>query len=49
MVHPGHADDTLRGWDGYAAEREVELAALLSPEVVGRVKGGDLKVEGFRQ
>jgi chitin disaccharide deacetylase len=47
MVHPGHVDDALQAVDAYTWQREHELAALLSPPVVERMRRGDFALIGF--
>jgi chitin disaccharide deacetylase len=47
MVHPGYADADLLGWDPYVVERERELAALRSPEVLARLTRSDLRLVRF--
>lgn len=47
MVHPGYVDDDLMRWDRYGAERECELLALRSPEVLSRLTQGGLRLARF--
>jgi predicted glycoside hydrolase/deacetylase ChbG (UPF0249 family) len=47
MVHPGYVDDALPGGDPYTVERERELRALTSPEVLGRLRSGDIELLHF--
>lgn len=47
MVHPGHVDGPLPGDDTYTTQREVELAALTSPDVVGRLHAGRIRLIHF--
>ena len=47
MVHPGYADGDLAAWDGYAAPRARELAALTRPEVRERFRGGRFRLIHF--
>jgi predicted glycoside hydrolase/deacetylase ChbG (UPF0249 family) len=43
MVHPGKPDGLLEKEDAYAREREVELKALVDPEIKNLVL--DLNIE----
>jgi len=47
MVHPGYVDQPLPGDDHYTVERERELRALTSPEVLGRLRAGDIQLLHF--
>jgi predicted glycoside hydrolase/deacetylase ChbG (UPF0249 family) len=47
MVHPGRVDEALRAADAYTWQRELELAALLSPAVRDRLRRGDITLSGF--
>jgi len=47
MVHPGHPDGDLAGWDDYRAPRAVELAALTSPVVRARFASGAFRLVHF--
>jgi predicted glycoside hydrolase/deacetylase ChbG (UPF0249 family) len=47
MVHPGYADGDLAAWDGYAAPRARELAALTRPEVRERFRAGRFQLIHF--
>jgi predicted glycoside hydrolase/deacetylase ChbG (UPF0249 family) len=40
MVHPGYADRALPGNDPYTWQREIELAALLSPSILALLHDG---------
>ena len=48
MVHPGRVDDALAGADGYTWQREIELAALVSPRLGERLRRDDVTLIGFR-
>jgi predicted glycoside hydrolase/deacetylase ChbG (UPF0249 family) len=47
MVHPGHPDGDLAGWDDYTAPRALELAALTSPVVRARFASGAFRLVHF--
>ena len=47
MVHPGYVDGPLPGNDPYTTQREVELEALLSPDVVERLRAGRICLTHF--
>jgi predicted glycoside hydrolase/deacetylase ChbG (UPF0249 family) len=47
MVHPGYVDADLLRCDDYASERELELAALRSPQVLTRLGRGDVRLVRF--
>jgi chitin disaccharide deacetylase len=47
MVHPGYVDQPLPGNDRYTVERERELRALTSPEVLERLRRGDIELLHF--
>ena len=47
IVHPGYADSELLRWDSYAEGRELELAALRSAPVRGRLARGDIALVSF--
>jgi chitin disaccharide deacetylase len=47
MVHPGHPDGDLAGWDDYTAPRAAELAALTSPVVRARFASGAFRLVHF--
>ena len=47
MVHPGYVDQPLPGTDRYTVERERELRALTSPEVLERLRRGDIELLHF--
>jgi predicted glycoside hydrolase/deacetylase ChbG (UPF0249 family) len=47
MVHPGYVDGPLPDDDSYTSEREVELRALLSADVLGRLHGGKIRLTHF--
>jgi chitin disaccharide deacetylase len=49
MVHPGYDDDGLAAQDDFHAERAIELSALCDPEVVARLRKGDVKLVTFRE
>jgi hypothetical protein len=48
MVHPGRVDDALTAVDAYTWQREIELAALVSPELRDRLRRDDIALCGFR-
>lgn len=47
MVHPGYVDTDLLRWDSYGQERERELVALRSPQVLTRLTRGDPQLVRF--
>jgi len=47
MVHPGHPDGDLAGWDDYTTPRAAELAALTSPVVRARFASGAFRLVHF--
>src|SRR6266699_977000 len=47
MVHPGHPDGDLAGWDDYTTPRAAELAALTSPMVRARFASGAFRLVHF--
>lgn len=47
MVHPGYVDADLLSWDSYGQERERELIALRSPQVLTRLTRGDPRLVRF--
>lgn len=47
MVHPGYVPEPLPGNDPYAKQREVELGALTSAEVLARLHGGRIHLIHF--
>lgn len=47
MVHPGYVDADLLRWDTYGQERERELVALRSPQVLTRLTRGDPQLVRF--
>jgi predicted glycoside hydrolase/deacetylase ChbG (UPF0249 family) len=47
MVHPGYVDGALPGHDAHSVERERELRALTSPEVLDRLRRGDIELVHF--
>lgn len=47
VVHPGYGDAELARWDGYCAERQVELAGLLSERLRARLSRGDITLARF--
>ncbi|HEX4561420.1 MAG TPA: ChbG/HpnK family deacetylase [Gemmatimonadales bacterium] len=47
MVHPGYVDAELVEWDGYVQDRECELVALRSPQVLTRLTRGDFTLGRF--
>ena len=49
MVHPGYDDDVLAAQDPFRVERETDLAALRDPDVIARLKRGDVKLVSFRE
>ena len=49
MVHPGYASAPLPGNDSYVAQREVELRALLSPDVRARLHSDRITLTNFGQ
>lgn len=49
MVHPGHVDGALPGDDAYTAQREIELKALMSSDVVGRLYSGRIRLINFAE
>jgi predicted glycoside hydrolase/deacetylase ChbG (UPF0249 family) len=49
MVHPGYVDGPLPGNDRYTWQREAELRALTSPEVLARLRGPAIELVHFGQ
>lgn len=49
MVHPGYVDGDLIAWDHYGREREGELRALCSPQVLDRLRRADLRLVRFAE
>lgn len=47
MVHPGHPDGDLAGWDDYTTPRAAELAALTSSVVRARFASGAFRLVHF--
>jgi predicted glycoside hydrolase/deacetylase ChbG (UPF0249 family) len=47
MVHPGYVDADLLRWDSYGHDRERELVALRSPQVLTRLTRGDPQLVRF--
>ena len=47
MVHPGYVSEPLPGNDRYTTQREQELRALLSPEVLARLQLGSIRLARF--
>jgi len=47
MVHPGYVDADLLTWDSYGQDRERELIALRSPQVLTRLTRGDPQLVRF--
>lgn len=47
MVHPGYVDADLLRWDSYGQDRERELVALRSPQVLNRLTRGDPQLVRF--
>lgn len=47
MVHPGYVNGPLLNNDSYTSEREVELRALLSTDVLARLHGGKIRLMHF--
>lgn len=47
IVHPGYADPQLALLDAYTIAREGELAALLSPSIIARLRRGDIALTCF--
>ncbi|MSR36304.1 MAG: ChbG/HpnK family deacetylase [Gemmatimonadetes bacterium] len=46
-VHPGHVTPELKALDPCTVDREGELAALTSPDVLARLHDGSLRLIGF--
>jgi predicted glycoside hydrolase/deacetylase ChbG (UPF0249 family) len=49
MVHPGYVAGPLPGGDSYTTQREIELRALTSPDVLQRLRSGRIRLINFRQ
>lgn len=49
MMHPGHDDEVLATQDVYRVEREVEVAALLHPDVRARLDKGNIRLVTFAE
>lgn len=49
MVHPGHVPAQLPGNDPYTTQREIELRALTSPEVLTRLRSGEIRLISYGQ
>ena len=47
MVHPGHVPEPLPGDDPYTTQRERELRALLSPDVLAKLHDGSIRLLRF--
>ena len=47
MVHPGYVPEPLPGNDRYTKQREVELSALTSAEVLSRLHAGRIHLIHF--
>jgi hypothetical protein len=47
MVHPGYADGPLPNDDSYTTQREVELSALISREVLDRLRDRRIRLTHF--
>jgi predicted glycoside hydrolase/deacetylase ChbG (UPF0249 family) len=47
MVHPGYVPGPLPGGDAYTTQREIELRALTSPEVLERLHSGRIRLMHF--
>jgi predicted glycoside hydrolase/deacetylase ChbG (UPF0249 family) len=49
MVHPGYVSSPLPGADPYTTQREAELRALTSPDVLERLHSGRIRLAHFGQ
>ncbi len=47
MVHPGYSCSSLAALDSYSVEREIELHALTSPELLRRIHASDIELTNF--
>lgn len=47
MVHPGYVPESLPGNDAYTTQREVELRALTSPDVIALLHSGRIRLTHF--
>ena len=47
MVHPGYVPDALPGNDPYTTQREAELRALTSPQILAKLTSGCVKLVRF--
>ncbi|HEX4469896.1 MAG TPA: ChbG/HpnK family deacetylase, partial [Gemmatimonadaceae bacterium] len=49
MVHPGYVPGPLPGDDSYTTQREIELRALTSPDVLARLRSGAIRLVNYGQ
>lgn len=49
MVHPGYVPSPLPGNDPYTTQREIELRALTSPDVLARLCSGAIRLVNYGQ
>jgi hypothetical protein len=47
MVHPGYVDGPLPNADAYTTQREAELRALISPDVLDRLRSRHIRLTHF--
>jgi predicted glycoside hydrolase/deacetylase ChbG (UPF0249 family) len=47
MVHPGYVSGPLPGDDSYTSQREIELHALTSPDVIQRLHSGAIRLVNY--
>lgn len=47
MVHPGYVPGPLPGDDSYTSQREIELQALTSPDVLARLRSGAIRLVNY--